>query len=129
MKSPLRILGLGAWLGATLAVAVLSASQASAQAVSEQKIADRIAEVYGVKVLKMTKGEANGKPVLYVTVMNAGGNFNNAFQVSTLAVDPATGDLISQYHASESEGEVDRETRGDISGRLIRQRSAREPPR
>lgn len=122
IKSVVWKLWIGAWFGITLATAPVAA-----QPTSVQEIADRIAKDYGVKVLKTTEGKEDGKPVLFVTVMNEGGNFNNAFQVTTLAVDPATGDLILQQDLGPAT--MARETRGDRSGRLIRQRSAREPPR
>lgn len=121
-RSVLWKLGLGVWLGVTLAAAPVAA-----QPTSVQQIADRIAKEYGVKVLKTAEGQEDGKPVLFVTVMNEGGNFNNAFQVSTLAVDPATGELIPQQDMEPAT--MARETRGDASGRLIRLRSLREPPR
>lgn len=122
IKSVMWKLWIGAWFGIALAAAPVAA-----QPTSVQQIADRIAKDYGVKVLKTTEGKEDGKPVLFVTVMNEGGNFNNAFQVTTLAVDPATGDLIPQQDLGPAT--MVRETRGDRSGRLIRQRSAREPPR
>jgi len=115
-----------------LTAAVFTVAAAAAQTSDEKQIADRIAKEYGVTVLKVVKGEENGKPVLFLTVMNDGGNFNEAFQVNTLAVDPATGDLISQYRTTptgqELSGAVSRRP-SEESGPVIRQRSLREAPR
>ena len=112
------------------ALAVLFfALSAAAQAPGSKEIADRIAKTYGVKVLKTVAGEDNGKPVLYVTVMNEGGNSNAAFQVTTLEVDPATGALISQYRTTPTgqldEGPGPREPSYDESGETMRQLSTR----
>jgi hypothetical protein len=116
----------------SLAAALFAVAAAAAQTTDAKQITDRIAKEYGVKVLKVVKGEEDGKPVLFVTVMNDGGNYNDAFQVNTLAVDPATGDLIPQYRTTptgqELSGAVSRRPE-DESGLVIRQRSMREPPR
>ena len=86
--------------GLLAVLAVLTASAiaipATAQSPGHKAIADRIAKEYGVTVLKTAEGDVNGKTVLFVTVMNPGGNSDSAFEVTTLAADPATGDLISQ---------------------------------
>jgi hypothetical protein len=109
--------------------AALLAASAPAHADSEKEIADRIAKTYGVTVLKTTQSEANGKPVLYVTVMNPGGNSNGAFKVTTLEVDPATGELMSQYRTTPTgqidEGPISREPSYDQSGETMRQLSTR----
>jgi hypothetical protein len=111
-----------------LAVFALGAP-ASAQAPGTKEIADRLAKDYGVTVLKTADGEIDGKPVLFVTVMNEGGNENDAFQVTTLAVDPATGELISQYRTTTN-GQVDaaaglRSPSVGESGEVIREWSLR----
>lgn len=109
--------------------ATLLATSAVAQAPSTKEIADRIAKTYGVTVLKTKEAEDDGKRVLYVTVMNPGGNSNAAFQVTTLEVDPATGDLISQYRTTPTgqldEGPVPRTPSYDESGETMRQMSTR----
>ena len=118
---------------AAVVTAVLLAATAAAQTPSEKQIAERVAKEYGVTVLKVTKGEEDGKPVLFLTVMNGGGNDNAAFQVSTLAVDPATGELVPQYRTTptgqELSGAVSRTPSTDESGAVIRQWSTRPGPR
>lgn len=116
-------------LASSILAVLFLAAPAAAQAVGKKEIADRIAKTYGVTVLKTAEGEAGGKPVLYVTVMNAGGNDNGAFQVTTLEVDPATGNLISQYRTTPT-GQLDlgpgpREPSYDESGETMRQLSTR----
>lgn len=114
-----------------LAVFALSA-QASAQTPDKKGIADRLAKDYGVTVLKTADGEIDGKPVLFVTVMKDGGNKNDAFQVTTLAVDPASGELISQYRTTPN-GQVDagpgRKEPSYASGQVIRQWTTRNTAR
>ncbi len=86
---------------AVFAVAAAFAVSASA-AVTEQAVRQNIEKTYDVKVLKIAKGQLEGKDVYLVTVMTAGGNNNAAFQVNRLAVDPETGKLVSgfRHHAS-----------------------------
>ena len=79
---------------------------AAAQMPGEKQIAESVAKKYDVQVLKVVKAEEDGKPVFYVTVMNPPGDANNAFQVTTLAVDPATGDLVSQYRTTPTGQEL-----------------------
>ena len=57
----------------------------------------RIARTFGVKVLKTRSVTVNGRAAVEITVMNPGGNFNEAFQVYRLLVDAATGKLISGF--------------------------------
>jgi hypothetical protein len=56
-------------------------------------------EEYDVRVLKTEPGEVDGAPVWMVTVMNEGGDFNEAFAVFTLAVDQRTGKLAPAYQS------------------------------
>ena len=63
----------------------------------DKALAERIAKTYGVTVLKVSNAEQDGSQVLVVTVMNPGGNYNEAFQVTNLVVDRQTGRLISQF--------------------------------
>jgi hypothetical protein len=109
--------------------AVVLAGPAAAQGLSKKEIADRIAKTYDVTVLKTVEAESDGKRVLYVTVMNGGGNSNAAFQVTTLEVDPATGDLVSQYRTTPT-GQLDTapgrlEPSYDQSGETMRHLSTR----
>jgi hypothetical protein len=81
------------------AAPLLPAAQA---AVSQDAAAKRIAETYDVEVLKVQAGERDGRQVWLVTVMLPGGNRNNAFQVSVLAVDQETGELVSSFQHGSS---------------------------
>ncbi len=81
---------LAAWLSA------VAPSTASA-AMSEPQIRAAVTKAYGVRVLKIRRGEAGGKAVFLVTVMNAGGAFNEAFRVTVLAVDAQTGKLVPGF--------------------------------
>jgi hypothetical protein len=90
----------GRWSAALLAVVALAAIMTPAPsraAMSAQQVQKMIAEKFGVRVLKVQKGAFDGRTVFYVTVMNAGGNFNEAYQVSRLAVDAETGALVSAF--------------------------------
>ncbi len=82
----------GGLLGAMLvmplpAVAAMSADQVRAN----------ITKAFGVKVLRTRPGQADGRRVYVVTIMNPGGDFNTAFQVNTLIVDADTGKLVSGF--------------------------------
>lgn len=129
---PLRMIVPAALAGAILIPGVFHADRARAADLDTTAVSKRIAEAYGVKVLRVKEGEQDGKRVFLVTVMNEGGDFNEAFQVNTLAVDPATGALISQFrHAPTghiSSGGTDRSIHIEPSGATIRQRSGRNSP-
>lgn len=91
----LRLVLLGA---AALAVLGLAAPAARAvEPLPPDKVAQEIAERYGVEVLRVSPLEIDGKQAYAVVVMNPGGNFNEAYQVNTLIVDPATGALVPQF--------------------------------
>lgn len=86
------VFAVAAVLGAALAlpppaIAAMTANQVKA----------KIAKDFGVKVLKVRPGKADGRKVFVVTVMNPGGDFNEAFQVSTIVVDVETGKLVSGF--------------------------------
>ena len=78
--------------------AVLAWPQAGAlAAMTGEQVRDHVAKAFGVRVLDVRKGEVDGRAAFIVTVMNPGGNFNDAFQVNRLAVDAETGDLIPAF--------------------------------
>jgi len=79
------------------AVALLAGFMASpVQAMSPDAVGAAIAQRFDVKVLRIMPIERDGKDCFAVTVMNPGGNFNEAYRVTTLLVDAATGDLVPQ---------------------------------
>ena len=61
---------------------------------SERQISGKIERDFGVEVLKVSPAKNIGPHVLAVTVMNPSGDFNEANQVNTLAVDARTGKLL-----------------------------------
>ena len=65
--------------------------------VSAEQAAAAIAKAYGVRVLKVVPTRIDGRAAYRVTVMNPGGNSNDAFRVTTIAVDAKTGKLIPQF--------------------------------
>jgi hypothetical protein len=77
------------------------AAPAAAQVTSD-KAAQDIARAYGVQVLQVRPGEVGGKAVWLVTAMTPGGNFNDAFQVNTLAVDRSSGALVPAFRQGPS---------------------------
>ena len=79
-----------------LATAPLLVPHAAA-AETAQQVAKKIAAEFGVRVLKVRESRLDGAPVFLVTVMNPGGDFDEAFQITTLAVDVKTGKLVSGY--------------------------------
>jgi hypothetical protein len=77
--------------------AVLALPPPAIAALSANQVKAKVAKAFGVKVLKVRPGKADGRKVFVVTIMNPGGNFNEAFQVSTIVVDVETGKLVSGY--------------------------------
>ncbi len=85
-------------LALILVAAWLLASPTAAQGVlSPEQVSKRIAATFGVRVLRVRRSEHAGRSTYAVTVMNPGGNYNEAYQVNTLMVEPETGTLISQF--------------------------------
>lgn len=78
------------------AVSLCPAARAQS-GLSEDAAAQQVVERFGVEVLRIAEGEADGRPVYVVTVMNPGGDDNGAFRVTRLMVDRATGELVSQF--------------------------------
>ena len=84
-------------IAAGIAAAVLYSATVSSAPVTADQAASRFAEEYGVRVLKTEETEFRGRRVFVLTVMNPDGNFNEAFQVSKVAVDAMTGALVSAF--------------------------------
>ncbi len=112
---------------ATLAGAALGA--APARALSPDAVALGLAQRFAVKILRVTPIERDGKNLYAVVVMNPGGNFNEAFRVSTLVVDAATGDLVAQFRQENSGTDLpeaaNRQPPADDSGAAIRRETFR----
>lgn len=92
----------GSWLIAALSAAIWLAVAGSAAAVDKDEAARRIAEAYDVQVLRIVEDELDGQAVWLITVMKAGGDRNDAFQVSTLAVDRDSGELVPAFRHRSS---------------------------
>ncbi len=95
MVSSLKIIRL-AMSAAVLALA-LGAAPRPALALTGEEAAARIEAEYGVKALRVRPGTIDGTAVWLVTVMKPGGDSNDAFQVTTLAVDQVTGALVPAF--------------------------------
>jgi hypothetical protein len=89
-----RLSALAFAIGALAALAPVGVARAQ---VAAEDAGRQIAKAYDVKVLKVREGDIDGRPVWYVTVMNPGGDFNEALQVTTLAVDRQTGQLVPSF--------------------------------
>lgn len=87
-----------------LAVSMLSLPLAAhAQSLlSETDARQVIEERYGVEVLRIEKAENDGLPVFIMRVMNAAGDFNEAFQVNVLVMNRRNGELVPQFHHGAS---------------------------
>ena len=89
--------------GTALVGFALQPATAGAQGgVTKESVEQSLEESYPVQVLKIVEGEIDGTAAWIVTVMNEGGDFNSAFQVTTLAVDRQTGDLIPSFRPGAS---------------------------
>ena len=87
----------------------------AAAAVSSEEAARKVTEQFSVKVLRVRAAVLDTTPVWLVTVMSAGGNNNDAFQVNTLAINQETGELVPSFRHGASgytlPGALDRSTR------------------
>ncbi len=84
-------------LALVVAAVAMWPAAVSRAAMSEDQIRTAIERDYGVQVLRVSPGMADGRNVFMVTVMNPAGDFNEAFQVNTLVVDAETGRLVPQF--------------------------------
>ncbi len=85
----------------SIAAAVLAPRPAWAE-MDEKAAAEMIKSAYNVEVLKVRDGMLAGAPVWFVTVMKPGADTNDAFQVTTLAVDKLSGNLVSSFRHGPS---------------------------
>ena len=76
-------------------IPVLTGPAAAAMSAAEVKA--KVVEAYGVEVLKVRRAALDGRQVFLVTMMNPGGDFNEAFQVSTIAFDVDSGEPVSGF--------------------------------
>ena len=86
--------------GAALAVvfgATLALGAAPAVALSADQVKRQVEARYGVKVLRIKPMTEQGRSAFAVTIMNPGGDFNEAFQVNTIVIDAESGRPIVQY--------------------------------
>lgn len=93
------------WLSGTLAALLLALPVAGGPARAEVgpiEVKNKIEAEYRVTVIKTTQGRQDGRKVYRLTVMNRGGDFNEAFQVNTLIVDADTGKILSQFRHGKS---------------------------
>jgi hypothetical protein len=88
MRAPLSIAML-------LAIAV--ATSAAAEVKSPADITAELEQERGVKVLRLEETRVDGRPAYVVSVMNAAGDSNAAFQVERILVDAETGVAIQTY--------------------------------
>ncbi len=84
-----------------IAAAVLAPRPAWAE-MDEKAAAEMLKSAYNVEVLKVRDGMLYGTPVWFVTVMKPGADSNDAFQVTTLAVDKLSGNLVSSFRHGPS---------------------------
>ncbi len=91
-----RTLGMRLALAGMVAAALLIFGP-HAWAISKAEAKAKIEKMFRVEVLKIREIISNGRPAYAVTVMNPGGDFNEAFQVNTIVIDRETGQLVPQF--------------------------------
>ncbi len=84
------------WVLGVAALVALLAGGTRAE-VTEAQVKRSLEAAYNVTVLRIRQVDHEGQPAFVVTMMNSGGNFNEAFQVNTVLVDADSGKLISQF--------------------------------
>jgi hypothetical protein len=70
---------------------------AFAQQIAPEVVKQKIEQAYPVQVLKVEAAEFGGRSALAVRVMNKASARNGDFAVTTLLVDPATGELLPAF--------------------------------
>ena len=100
MASSLKIARLA--VSAALLAFALGDATRPAAALSGEEAAARIEADYEVKALRVRPGTIDGTAVWLVTVMKPGRDSNDAFQVTTLAVDQVTGALVPAFRHGPS---------------------------
>ena len=92
------------WLAGLAALAATAGSApAAAQEpgtlspeIGEDEMRAIVAESLGVEILRVEVVERDGEPAYAITVMNPGGDRNDALRVATLLFDGASGSLLGQ---------------------------------
>ena len=108
------------WLAMAIVGALLAGllSAEARAAVSSDEAGAMVAKKYSVQVLRVRAGLVDTIPVWLVTVMKAGGNSNDAFQVTILAVDQDSGELVPAFRHGTTGYELpsagDRDTRIEL---------------
>ncbi|MFN3460635.1 MAG: hypothetical protein ACK4ZN_06450 [Oceanibaculum sp.] len=135
MSRPQRRNPLAAATGlAFLCLAVAGPVAPASAQISAEEAGKRLAEAYSVRVLDIRPVQHDGREAYAARVMRTGPDAGSAaFQVVTLLVDPATGDLIpafghgaAGYSTSATDSHV---PRLDSSGSQMRRMSTRPSPR
>ncbi len=83
-------------VAAAVVLALLSAA-AGAETKSPEEITAELEKSRGVKVLRLQETQVDGRMAYIVSVMNAGGDSNSAFQVERILVDAETGAAVPTY--------------------------------
>lgn len=87
-------------LATALASAWLPAGRALA--LTPQEAARRVAERYGVEVLRMRELTVDGRRIYALTVMQPGGDVNGVSRIGELCVDAGTGEPVPRLlHRAE----------------------------
>jgi hypothetical protein len=88
-----------AWLAALAAGSAwwLLAAGGVAAAITPDEVSKKLAQQFGVRVLRVVPTEIDGKPAFAVRVMTPPGNSNEAMRIDTLAVDAETGALLPAF--------------------------------
>jgi hypothetical protein len=82
---------------AAFAAILAAGAQPGHAAMSADQIKRQVEGAFGVRVLKVSPMQDAGVAAFAVVIMNAGGDFNEAWQVNTIVVDAASGKLIRQF--------------------------------
>ncbi len=82
------------WLATAMVGAIVSLAAPAGAEMSVDAVIQQIEADYAVTVLRVKPMTDDGRRVFAVTIMNPGGDFNEAFQVNTIVVDAETGNLV-----------------------------------
>lgn len=101
---PGRVLQSGVMAGLVILMfATMLAGTAKAENKSLEAVAAEIASAYNVEVLRSNEVTLeDGTRAYELVVMNRGGDYNEAFQVTRLLADPNTGGLMPAFRHGDS---------------------------
>ena len=107
------------WVAGAMSAALLTGSLLCGNAVAQvtdQQTKRQVEDSYDVEVLRVRESEIDGRAIWLVTFMVPPGDSNDAFMVTSLAIDQQTGNLVPAFRHRASGYELPGGLRSDRAG-------------